>query len=184
MLTNILASHRKAAFALAGLLILAIPVPHRIAPAWPLRLIDQNGIALGGIETTQTWRHWVYQPQLQAETRSSDAQGRLAFPERTVWGSALRYLYGHVANIAQHGADAAFGPDVWVYAKKDTAFGGSNVYTLGQTPPDTVVIHRYGVCPAAGPERSPHPAQTGSGQQAGMLAPSALRLPAADSHKR
>ena len=151
MLTKILASHRKAALLLAALLILAIPVPHRIVPDWPMRVIDQNGTAVDGIATTQTWRHLVYQPQMLAETRRSDSQGRLTFPERTAWGSGLRYLYGLVANVAQHGASASFGPDVWVYAKKAADFGSSNVYTRGQTPPDTLVIRRYGVCPATGP---------------------------------
>ena len=184
MLTKILASHRKTAFALAVLLILAIPLPHRIVPAWPLRVIDQNGIAVGGIAITQTWRHLVYQPQLQAETSRADAEGRLTFPERAAWGSGLRYLYGLVANVAQDGVSAAFGPDVWVYAKQDDDFGSSNVYTSGQTPPDTLVIRRYGVCPASGPAYSPPAAQTGSRQQAAHAAPRVVELPVPGGLKR
>ncbi len=161
-------SHRKTAMALAVLICLAIPVPHQIVPAWPLRLIDQHGIALGGIATTQTWRHLVYQPRPMTETRRSDTQGRLSFPERVIWGSGLRYLYGVVANIAQHGTDAAFGPDVWVYAKADADFGGSNIYTSGQAPPDTVVLLRYGVCPATNSTNDSSPVHTPTGKQAGL----------------
>jgi hypothetical protein len=179
MLTKILASHRKATFVLAFLLILAIPVPHQIVPAWPMRVIDQNGRAVSGIATTQTWRHPVYHPQMLAETRRSDFRGRLTFPERTAWSSGLRYLYGLIANVAQHGASASFGPDVWVYAKKDADFGSSNVYTRGQTPPDTLVIHRYGVCPATGPAYQPAAAPTGAVKLDALIDPSrrVLELP-------
>ncbi|NTV94707.1 MAG: hypothetical protein HGA75_04735 [Thiobacillus sp.] len=124
-------------------------------PAWPMRLIDQFGAARPGIETTQTWRHLAYQSDKQSETRHSDAQGRVAFPERVVWGSALRYLYGIVRNLAQDGTDAGFGPDVWVFAKADAANGGRNVYTPGQAPPDIMVIHRYGVCVSVRPAAPP-----------------------------
>lgn len=167
MLTKILASHRKASLVLAVLLILAIPVPHQIVPAWPMRVIDQDGMAVSGIATTQTWRHPVYQPQMLAETRRSDSQGRLSFSERTAWRSGLRALYGLIANVARHGASASFGPDVWVYVKKDENFGSSNVYTRGQTPPDTLVIRRYGVCPVDRPSASP----AGPGEQTVLSVP-------------
>lgn len=155
MLTKILVSHRKAALALGVLLVLAVPTPHQVAPPWPMRLIDQFGVAQAGVETTQTWRHLAYQTDTLSETRRSDEQGRVAFPERIVWGSGLRYLYGVVRNLAQDGTDAGFGPDVWVFAKADADNGGRNVYTPGQTPPDTVVIHRYGVCASVRPAKPP-----------------------------
>ena len=167
MLTKIVASHRKVFFLLAVVLILAIPMPHQIVPAWPMRVIDQDGMAVGDISTTQTWFHPVYQPQMLTETRRSDSMGRLTFPERTAWSSGLRYLYGLIANVAQHGTSASFGPDVWVYVKKDEDFGSSNVYTRGQTPPDTLVIRQYGVCPAYRSSASP----AGPGEQAVISVP-------------
>lgn len=159
---------------------MAIPLPHQVAPAWPMQLVDQFGVAQAGIATTLTWRHLVCQPQKQAETRRSDALGRVAFPERTVWGSGLRYLYGVVRNVAQYGTDAAFGPDVWVYAKEDTANGGCNVYTRGQTPPDTVVIYRYGVCPSIRPVNPPSTAHTGSSLKDGQPTAKIQRHPSLD----
>lgn len=155
------------------LLILAIPIPHQVVPAWPMKLVDQFGVAQPGIETTQTWRHLVYQTDKQSETRRSDAQGRVAFPERIVWGSGLRYLYGVVRNLAQEGVDARFGPDVWVFARADAANGGRNVYTPGQTPPDTVVIHRYGVCVTVRPAKPPAAPAAGTvpGRPLDRLAP-------------
>ncbi|MFA5083448.1 MAG: hypothetical protein WC474_12935 [Hydrogenophilaceae bacterium] len=173
MLTRIFVAHRKTALALAVLFVLAIPLPHQVVPAWPMRLIDQFGVARPGIETTQTWRHRAYQTDKLSETRRSDEQGRVAFPERMVWGSGLRYLYGVVRNLAEDGTDAGFGPDVWVFARADADNGGRNVYTVGQTPPETMVIHRYGVCVSVRPENPPAvpPADTVQGRSLDKLAP-------------
>lgn len=154
-LTKLPVTHPKAALALAVLLILALPTPHRVAPAWSMKLVDQFGVTQAGVPTTQTWRHLAYQPDKLSETRRSDERGRVAFPERRVWGSTLRYLYGVASNLARNGTDAGFGPDVWVFAKESGTDGGCNVYTPGQAPPDTLVIHRYGVCVSIRPARTP-----------------------------
>lgn len=172
MLTKILVSHRKAAIAAAVLLILALPTPHQVAPAWPMRVVDQFGVPQPGIEATQTWRHLTYQPDKLSETRLADAQGRVAFPERVVWGSGLRYLYGIVRNLAQYGTDAGFGPDVWIYAKATSTNGGCNVYTPSQAPPDTLVIHRLGVCVSVLPANpAATPAEPAGGRPLDRLAP-------------
>jgi len=132
----------------AALLVLFLPLPHRIAPNWSLQLVDNAGTPQAGIPTRQTWRHPLYQPVEREETLRSDAQGRVTFPERTAWGIGAIYGYRALAKILGVGLVSGFGPVVWVHARKSAEFSGANLYVAGQTPPATIVIHREGVCPA------------------------------------
>jgi hypothetical protein len=141
-------SRMQSAGIAAVLLVLILPLPHRIAPTWSLRLVDNAGIPQAGIPTVQTWRHPLYQPDERAETLRSDAQGRVTFPERNAWGIAVVHGYRALAKIFGVGLVAGFGPVVWVNARKNAEFSGANLYVSGQSPPDTIVIHRDGVCPA------------------------------------
>lgn len=123
-------------------------MPSLIVPAWPLRLVDNAGAPRPGMAMVQTWRHPLLQPDLREETRLTDSSGHVAFPERKAWGNGLLYAYRAIANILQSGITVGFGPDVWVRARQDAKNSGGNFYVRGRSPPDTIVIHRDGVCPA------------------------------------
>ena len=130
------------------LLLLAVPMPMRIVPTWSLRVVDIAGVPQANVKTVQTWRHPLLQPEQGEETRTSDAQGRVVFAERTAWGNGLLSLYRALDVIFTAGTGATFGPDVWVVARKDVNTGGSDFYLPGRTPPETVIMRMDGVCPA------------------------------------
>ncbi|RLJ64818.1 hypothetical protein [Sulfurisoma sediminicola] len=132
----------------AVLLVLFLPLPHRIAPAWSLRLVDNAGMPQAGVPTVQTWQHPLFQPDEREETLRSDAQGRVTFPERQAWGIGAVHGYRALAKAFGVGLVSGFGPVVWVHARVSAERSGANLYVSGQTPPDTIVIHRDGVCPA------------------------------------
>lgn len=137
------------------LLLLAVPMPMRIVPTWSLQLVDIAGVPQPHIQTVQTWRHPLLQPEQAAENRTSDAQGRVVFAERTAWGNAFLSLYRALARIVAEGTGATFGPDVWVIARQGANVGGSEFYLSGRLPPETVIIRMDGVCPAdAAPPQS------------------------------
>ena len=130
------------------LLALSVPIPNLIVPAWSLRLVDNAGVPQAGIQTVQTWRHPLFQPEFREEMRISDAGGHVAFPERKTSGNGFLYLYRVVDNLVHVGIVASFGPDVRVRADKGKNFSGNDFYLRGRPPPETVVIRRNGVCPA------------------------------------
>lgn len=132
----------------AAMLVLFLPLPHRIAPTWSLRLVDNAGVPQAGVPTVQTWRHPLFQPDEREETLRSDAQGRVTFPAREAWGIGAIYGYRALAKVLGVGLVSGFGPVVWVHARKSAEYSGANLYVAGQTLPATIVIHRDGVCPA------------------------------------
>ena len=75
-----------------------------VVPEWPIRVVDESGQSKPGIEVRQHWNHYSFDGSGIGgfyggeDTRTSDANGAIVFPERSFRASPLRIAFAYVGN--------------------------------------------------------------------------------------
>jgi len=125
------------------LLILFFPFQSSIVPLWQVRVIDEAGSAVRGINVTEHWQHYLIESDGHEEMRQTDESGIVAFPARTVRAGLVTRWVDAVLNVVQQREKARFDPYaslvIWGSRDHETAVA---VYTPATAPQDKVIIHR------------------------------------------
>lgn len=112
-------------------------------PQWRVRVVDESGAQVPGINVTQHWQHYLIESEGHEENRKTDESGLVEFPARKVRASLITRLVDSVLNLAGQGRSAKFGPYaslvVWGSREHETAVA---TYTPGAQPQSEVIVHR------------------------------------------
>jgi len=131
-----------------GILVLATtlvlyPFQTETAPEWTLRVVDNFGSSVAGINVTQHWQHYLLESEAHEEFQKSDAEGRVSFPERNIRASIARRTISLLARLVREGTtarlDARASVVVWGSRDHETSVA---VYQPADLPPAEVVVHR------------------------------------------
>ena len=121
------------------------PIESTVVPKWRLQVVDEQGRGCPGAQVNQGWKH--YSLDLEAgdygEYKSTDADGYVEFPERTIRAGLIRRLVAPMiahALVIAHGSTGISG---YVFASGMKEGPWLN-YTPGQALPDKIHIDR---CP-------------------------------------
>lgn len=125
------------------IIALLIPFPTTIVPTWKLQVVDELGSICPNKEVTQTWAHYsifIGTGNSQSEDRTTDENGSVEFPSRTVWAPlGWRIVGGMITNVLTlaHGSE---GPDSSVHSSgmKDVAWIS---YNPEKPMTDKIVVH-------------------------------------------
>lgn len=129
--------------AIIGVILVCIvgaffPLETEIVPAWRLRVVDENGRAVAGQEARQSWiDHALDTTGWHEQARTTDADGYVTFPRRTVRASLLRRVAMPVINLLTHGG-VGVAASVRVY--NNTGDAASVAYKHGATLPESIVL--------------------------------------------
>ena len=121
-----------------------IPFPTTIVPNWRLRVIDVEGRFCSNKEVSEDWAHYSIYIGLgnhQSEYRSTNEDGFVEFPERTVWAPLIWRIVGSmIANVLTlaHGSAGAHA-SVYTSGLKDVAWIS---YKPDKPLPDKMVVHQ------------------------------------------
>jgi hypothetical protein len=132
---------------LAGLLLLLLvflvfPFKTTIVPTWTLRVIDESGTPVPGINVTEHWQHYLLESSGHEDVRQTEAQGRVSFPDRAITASLFRRLLTTIGRLPKSGAEAKRGPYasvvVWGSKFHETAVA---VYHEERPLQSEIVVH-------------------------------------------
>lgn len=129
------------ALSLIGLLLtLFYPFESTVVPEWNLRIIDEAGRPVSNIVVIERWRHHSLESSGQEEIRSTDLEGRVSFPHRSVEASLIfRLVAERVARFNAHGES---GPKAFVLVLGPYSSLTNNQYSPHEQLPDTIVVRR------------------------------------------
>ena len=131
-----------ATLSLLFLFLLLFPFKTVIVPTWDLKVIDQSGAPVPGINVTEHWQHYLLEGSGNEELRKAGPDGRASFPERTIRASLLRRFLGTLGRLPKSGMEAKRDPYasvvVWGSKSHGTAVA---VYNPESSPPSEVVTH-------------------------------------------
>lgn len=129
---------------LALLLILLYPFKTTTVPEWNLRVLDDSGSAVRGIKVTEHWQHYLLEASGHEDPRTTNEEGRVGFPARSIRASLLRRLLARVGKIGSQGDRSRTDPygSVVVWGSKDHATTVA-VYPEGGIPQPEIIVHSF-----------------------------------------
>lgn len=145
---NIPAIPRRLQAALAGVLLLLLilivfPFKLSTAPTWRLRVVDDSGGAVRNIKVTEHWQHYLVESEGHEEVLTTDGDGVVDFPERTVRASLLSRLLAKFRRFGSREVPLRPGPyaSIVVWGRRDYETVVA-VYVPDAPLPGEVVVHR------------------------------------------
>ncbi len=124
------------------LVFLVFPFKTTIVPTWTLRVVDESGTPVPGINVTEHWQHYLLESSGHEDLRQTEADGRVSFPDRAIRASLLRRLLATIGRLAKSGTEAKREPYasvvVWGSKFHETAVA---VYNQEQPPQSEIVVH-------------------------------------------
>ena len=145
---NILALPRRLQAALAGVLLLLLillvfPFKLSTAPRWRLRVVDDSGAAVQSIKVTEHWQHYLVESEGHEEVLTTNGEGVVDFPERTVRASFVSRLLGKLRRFGSMGAPLRPGPyaSIVVWGRRDYETVVA-VYLPEAPLPTEVLVHQ------------------------------------------
>lgn len=123
---------------IVGLFAVLVPWKTQIAPAWKIRVVDENGNSIPALAVSQNWTDPNFRGWWLEEDFRADEKGFVSFPERRAWRNILLMV----------------GSPIWnrvLFGKKNydaMAFGwrghshGEVYYHSGQILPEKLVMFR------------------------------------------
>jgi hypothetical protein len=125
------------------LIILFYPFQSTIVPRWRVRIVDDSGVLVSGINVTEHWQHYLIESDGHEDARKTDETGVVDFPARKVRASLVARLVDAVHNQISEGKNAKFGPYaslvIWGHRDFSTAVAS---YQPGSSPQSEVVVSR------------------------------------------
>lgn len=124
------------------LLILIFPFKTIIVPTWTLKIVDESGTAVRGINVTEHWQHYLVESSGHEDLRQTGADGSVSFPERSIRASLLRRFLATIVRLTRRGTEAKREPFasvvVWGSKLHETTVA---VYNEERPPQSEVVVH-------------------------------------------
>ena len=131
-----------AALIILLLLILIFPFKTIIVPTWTLKIVDESGTAVRGINVTEHWQHYLVESSGHEDVRQTGADGSVSFPERSIRASLLRRFLATIVRLTRRGTEAKREPFASVVV------WGSNlhattvaVYNEERPPQSEILVH-------------------------------------------
>lgn len=116
---------------------LLYPFKTTTVPEWNLRVRDDVGVSVRGIRVTEHWQHYLLEATGHEDPRTTNEEGRVGFPARSIRSSVLGRLVARIGKIGSQGDPGRtdrYG-SVVVWGSKDHA--------------TTVAVHPEGKLPLA-----------------------------------
>ena len=124
------------------LVLLVFPFKTTIVPSWNLRVVDQSGTPVRGLNVTEHWQHYLIESSAHEDARQTGPDGRVSFPERSVRASLLRRSLATLVRLGKTGTEAKREPYAsvvaWGSKFHETAVA---VYDEEQPPQAEIVVH-------------------------------------------
>ncbi len=131
-----------AALLLLLLVLLVFPFKTTIVPTWTLRVVDESGTPVRGINVTEHWQHYLLESSGHEDVRQTGTDGRVSFPYRAIRASLLRRLLATIGRFAKSGTEAKREPYasvvVWGSKFHETAVA---VYHEERPPQPEILVH-------------------------------------------
>jgi hypothetical protein len=122
------------------LAVLLFPYRTTCVPEWKVRVIDEKGAPIARIWVNQSWENYSLRPgKVYSETRYTDTDGWVDFPERTMRASLRRRAWGPIREVLKLGIHASTGNHAMVLAS-DTNRRGVLVYNGGNIPGQLLIV--------------------------------------------
>lgn len=112
-------------------------------PAWGLKVVDEFERPYPNMQVTQVWKNYTLEtePGQNFDTRVTDSDGYVGFPERvikmSVLGRAARTMYSHAMRLV-HGS---VGIQAYVHASGPQGYE-EVMYVSGEPLPNTLILKR------------------------------------------
>jgi hypothetical protein len=125
------------------LLILLYPFKTTTVPEWNLRVLDDGGAAVRGIKVTEHWQHYLLEASGHEDPRTTNEEGRVGFPARSIRASVLGRLLARIGKIGSQGDPGRTDPygSVVVWGSKDHATTVA-VNPEGELPQTEITVQR------------------------------------------
>ena len=81
-----------AAVIIGATVVLGYPVESAVVPAWSITVVDKDGYPMQGVEVQQYWRHFALEKTYSSQARTTNDDGDVHFPRRTIKASLLARL--------------------------------------------------------------------------------------------
>lgn len=126
-----------------AILVAVSPYESTIVPAWKLRVVDETGTPYVGKQVNQTWKHYSLDkdPGTNIESRYTDSNGYVAFPERTIKASLLSRVVRSVYSAAMTLAHGGYGVHAYVSALGPQGYESVN-YSPNQLPTQMILASK------------------------------------------
>ena len=111
---------------------LGYPIESAVVPAWSVTVVDRDGYPLKGVEVHQYWRHFALEKTYSSQTRTTNNDGEVHFPLRTIKASLLARLIRPVQMTFYYSIHRVqFEPVAHLYAR-ERGLGGYLTYSPGE----------------------------------------------------
>jgi hypothetical protein len=119
------------------------PFQTTTVPQWSLRVVDDLGTPVHGINVTEHWQHYLLESGGHEEAQTTDLDGRVSFAPRNIRGSLAGRLFSRISNVdrqrAQGRADRYGAIVVWGRKSYATTVA---VYQGEETPQPEIRVQR------------------------------------------
>jgi hypothetical protein len=125
------------------LLLLLFPFQTTTAPRWQVKIVDESGAVIPGINVTEHWQHYLLEAAGHEEVQQTDQRGLVDFPARTVRAGMVNRAVAFAAKLWQEGAKAKLGPyaALVVWGSSEHEIAVANLQP-GKPPQADIVVHR------------------------------------------
>lgn len=121
-----------AAVIIGTTVVLGYPVESAVVPAWSITVVDKDGYPMKGVDVHQYWRHFALEKTYSSQARTTNDDGDVHFPKRTIKASLLARLIRPVQMVFYYSMHRVqFEPVAHVYART-RGFGGYLTYSPGK----------------------------------------------------
>jgi len=103
-------------FFLIIIFISTIPYRTTVVPEWEISVVDKTGKPLENINVRQYWQHCSLEEDGHEEIRTTNQDGKVLFPQRTIRANAAQRLIGPIHQFLTSLFEAGYGPHSWVIA--------------------------------------------------------------------
>ena len=120
------------------IILLAYPFDTMVVPEWKLRIVDETGKPIPNVVVIEQWRNHSVEFHGHSEDRTTDMNGYVSFPRRTVRASLLfRVVGGTVATLNVHGES---GPKASALVMGGYSSQTKSSYSPGNQLPEIIVV--------------------------------------------
>lgn len=134
-----------AVLATVVLCLLIYPFQLTVVPEWRLRVIDDDGDPVAGINVTEHWQHYLIEATGHEEVQTTGADGFVHFRARTIRAGLMHRFVAHLTKLPRSGVDGR--TDIYSAV---VAWGSKQHSTAvlvrpeGTSPPATIIVRRLG----------------------------------------
>ena len=139
------ASARKKRFGLAisGVLLavlLLYPFETTVVPEWKVRVVDESGNSMIGMAVKEGWEHSSIESHRHEQDLTTDNEGRVTFPRRTIRANLLWRIVGRaVVAVIPH---AQSGPHFFLDVQGPYSSLTGTDYLPNDPLPNIIVVRR------------------------------------------